>query len=185
MKGKVLIISVVPAVTTPVCAMQSKYLESRGEGLGKNITLLTVSRDSIEALDTFATSIGTRHAMYLSDREFGGFGEATGLKVEGADILARSVIVVDGTGIVRYMQVVPELTELPDMDKAFATARKLASESIWPGWSVKDLRHPPDKHFPLYPFKTNRFPSTSRNGADQTNLRAPYSHSRRNRSFET
>lgn len=130
LKGKVLLISVVPAVATPVCTMQSKYLESGWDGQDTNIALLTVSRDSKEALEAFAQTTGARHAMYLSDRDFGTFGAATGLGVEGADILARSVIVVDETGVVRYVQVVPELTELPDMDKAFATARELATHAI-------------------------------------------------------
>jgi thiol peroxidase len=36
------------------------------------------------------------------------------------------VIVVDKKGIVRYIQVVPEMTHLPDMEKAFEKAIELA-----------------------------------------------------------
>jgi len=36
------------------------------------------------------------------------------------------VIVVDREGIVRYLQVVPEQTHLPDMPRAFAEAARLA-----------------------------------------------------------
>jgi thiol peroxidase len=38
------------------------------------------------------------------------------------------VILVDKNGIVRYIQVVPELTELPDMEAAFAEAVRLAGK---------------------------------------------------------
>ena len=41
------------------------------------------------------------------------------------DLLARSVVVVDRQGIVRYLQVVPELSHLPDMERAFAEAEKV------------------------------------------------------------
>ena len=36
-----------------------------------------------------------------------------------------AVIVVDKNGIVRYVQVVPEITELPDMQAAMAAAKGL------------------------------------------------------------
>ncbi len=43
--------------------------------------------------------------------------------------LARSIIIVDQLGKVRYVQVVPELTKLPDMEKAFEKARQLSKEN--------------------------------------------------------
>jgi thiol peroxidase len=39
--------------------------------------------------------------------------------------LARAVILVDKEGIVRYIQVVPELSHLPDMETAFNKANLL------------------------------------------------------------
>jgi len=45
-------------------------------------------------------------------------------------LLARSVIVVDRTGTVRYVQVVPEMTHLPNMDEAFEKAAELVKS----GW---------------------------------------------------
>jgi thiol peroxidase len=43
-------------------------------------------------------------------------------------LFARSVIVVDKQGIVQYIQVVPEMTHLPDMDKAFAKVNELSRQ---------------------------------------------------------
>jgi thiol peroxidase len=51
---------------------------------------------------------------------------ATGLLVDQMFLLARSVAVVDREGTVRYLQVVPELSHLPDMEAAFARAADLA-----------------------------------------------------------
>ena len=50
---------------------------------------------------------------------------ATGLLAEDIRLLARSIVVVDQAGIVRYIQVVPEQSHLPDMEKAFAFAHSL------------------------------------------------------------
>jgi thiol peroxidase len=41
-------------------------------------------------------------------------------------VLARAVIVVDKENVIRYLQVVPELASMPDMDAAFNAARKVA-----------------------------------------------------------
>lgn len=40
-------------------------------------------------------------------------------------LLARSVVLADKAGIVRYIQVVPDITHLPDMEKAFSKALQL------------------------------------------------------------
>jgi len=40
-------------------------------------------------------------------------------------LLARTVIIVDREGKVRYIQVVPEITHLPDMERAFQKAGEL------------------------------------------------------------
>ena len=64
---------------------------------------------------------------YLSDYKEGAFGRSTGLLIDGPRLLARSVVLVDKQGIVRYIQVVPDITHLPDMDKAFTKAIELDS----------------------------------------------------------
>jgi thiol peroxidase len=43
-------------------------------------------------------------------------------------LFARSVIVVDKQGIVRYIQVVPEMTHLPDMKRAFQVAVEMVKQ---------------------------------------------------------
>ena len=41
-------------------------------------------------------------------------------------LLARGVIIVDRKGIIQYIQIVPEITLLPDMDAAFKKAKDIA-----------------------------------------------------------
>jgi thiol peroxidase len=43
-------------------------------------------------------------------------------------LLSRSVIVVDRKGIIRYIQVVPDITHLPAMETAFQKAIELLKQ---------------------------------------------------------
>ena len=42
--------------------------------------------------------------------------------------LTQPLILLDRYGIVRYIQIVPEVTKLTDMEKTFDKARKLVQE---------------------------------------------------------
>jgi thiol peroxidase len=41
-------------------------------------------------------------------------------------LLARAIFVVDASDVVRYMEIVPEMTNQPDYDKALEEAKKAA-----------------------------------------------------------
>ena len=48
-----------------------------------------------------------------------------GLLMDGLMLLTRAVIIADREGKVRYIQVVPEITHLPDMEQAFRKAEEI------------------------------------------------------------
>jgi thiol peroxidase len=125
-RGSILLLSIVPSLDTPVCEAQTHYLGEKGEKLPKSIKRIVISRDTPFAQKRFAKEAKLTDLQYLSDYKQGDFGRSTGLLTEGLMLLARSVILVDKQGIVRYIQVVPEMTHLPDMDKAFERAIELA-----------------------------------------------------------
>ena len=127
-RGKVLLLSIVPSLDTKVCEAQTHYLAEQGDYLPGSIKRITVSRDTPMAQQRFADEAELNDIEYLSDYREGDFGKATGLMIDEMRLLARSIVIVDGDGIVRYVQVVPEITHLPDMDKAFAIAEELAAE---------------------------------------------------------
>ena len=125
-RGPVLLLSIVPSLDTPVCEEQTHYLGEKGDRLPGNVKRITISRDMPFAQKRFAKEAKLTNIQYLSDYRQGDFGRSTGLLTEGLMLLARSVVLVDKQGIVRYIQVVPEMTHLPDMDKAFEKAMELA-----------------------------------------------------------
>jgi thiol peroxidase len=125
-EGSILILSIVPSLDTPVCEEQTHYLGEKGNNLPPSVKRITISRDTPFAQKRFAKESKLTDLQYLSDYKQGDFGRSTGLLTEGLMLLARSVILVDRQGIVRYIQVVPEMSHLPDMDKAFDRAIELA-----------------------------------------------------------
>jgi thioredoxin-dependent peroxiredoxin len=125
-KGKVRIVSIVPSLDTKVCEQQTHYLSEKNRGIDRDVQLITVSVDTPFAQKRFAEEANIRNVTFLSDYRGGIFGRAHGLLVSDLHLLARSVMVVDKDNVIRYLQVVPEVASLPDMEKAFEEARNLA-----------------------------------------------------------
>ena len=127
--GKVRIISVVPSLDTPVCEQQTHYLSEKNRGLDKIVELITVSVDTPFAQKRFAGEAKIANVTFLSDYRGGEFGKAYGLFLKDPHILTRAVMVVDAQNTVRYLQVTPELAQLPDMEEVFRFARSLVTAS--------------------------------------------------------
>jgi thiol peroxidase len=117
-----------PSLDTQVCERQTHLLGEEAAKLPAGVRLVTISRDLPFAQKRFAEETGFKDILFLSDYQKSDFGQATGLLVDQIYLLARSVILVDRQGTVRYIQVVPELSHLPDMTTAFAKAAELAME---------------------------------------------------------
>jgi thiol peroxidase len=129
MKGSVLFLSIVPSLDTAVCEAQTHYLGEEGDTLSPEIKRIVISRDTPFAQKRFATETKLTNLLYFSDHADASFGRSTGLLIDDLMLLSRSVILVDKKGTVRYIQVVPDITHLPDMEKAFQKAEELQREA--------------------------------------------------------
>ncbi len=125
LKGKPTIISVVPSLDTPTCAVQTKRFNEELASMGDSINAVTVSRDLPFAQARFcgAEDIKMRVA---SDYQTHDFGRDYGLTIDELKLLTRAVIVLDSNGVVTYVGIVAEVTEEPNYDEALA-ALKAAS----------------------------------------------------------
>ncbi len=124
-KGKVTILSVVPSIDTPTCEKQTHILSEENGGLDQTTALVTVSRDLPFAQKRFAKEANINNILFLSDYREAEFGRTSGLLIQENRLLARTVMVIDREGIIRYMEIVSELSQLPDMKKVFAFAKSL------------------------------------------------------------
>jgi thiol peroxidase len=123
--GKVRIISVVPSVDTPTCEAQTHQLSEKDRKLAEQVEMVTISMDLPFAQQRFAKEAKIKNVTFYSDYKTGEFGLNNGLLIDPLHLLARAVIVTDKNNVVRYIQVVPEVTELPDMAAAMSFAKTL------------------------------------------------------------
>lgn len=124
MKGKVVILTSVPSLDTPVCDLETRrFNEEAGKLPG--VKVVTVSMDLPFAQKRWCGAAGVANIQTLSDHRDAAFGFAYGMLIKELRLLARSVIVIDKQGIIRYMQIVPEVTHEPDYSAALEAARKV------------------------------------------------------------
>jgi len=116
--GKVLVISSVPSLDTPVCDMETREFNKRAEKLGDEVAMLTISMDLPFAQARWCGAAGISRVITLSDYRDANFGMTYGLLIKELRLLARAVLVVDRKGIVRYVELVKEVTSEPNYDAA-------------------------------------------------------------------
>lgn len=116
--GKVLVLSSVPSLDTPVCDMETRRFNSEAAGLGSDVVILTISMDLPFAQKRWCGAAGVTHVTTLSDHKDASFGMNYGVLIKELRLLARAVFVVDRSGTVRYVELVKEITHEPDYDAA-------------------------------------------------------------------
>lgn len=124
-RGKVCIISSVPSLDTPVCDMQTRRFNEAAGEIGKDVVILTISMDLPFAQKRWCGSAGVEKVITLSDHRDASFGNGFGVLIKELRLLARAVFILDRIGVVRYIQVVKELTEEPDYNSALGAIHPL------------------------------------------------------------
>ena len=125
LKGKKVLLSVVPSLDTPVCDLQSKRFNEEATSFGEDVAIITISMDLPFAQKRWCGATGSDQIQTLSDHRNAAFGEAYGVLVKGIRLLARAIFVVDAQGVLQYKQIVPEITTEPNYDEALEALKKL------------------------------------------------------------
>lgn len=124
LKGKKVLISVVPSVDTGVCDAQTRRFNEEAAKL-EDTVVVTISVDLPFAQGRFCTTAGIENLVVLSDHRDLDFGQKYGFVLDGFRLLSRGIVVVDANGVVQYVEYVPEVTNHPDYDKALAAVKAL------------------------------------------------------------
>lgn len=124
-KGKVVVISAVPSLDTPVCDTQTRKFNEAAASLGDGVVIVTVSMDLPFAQARWCGAAGVDQVKTVSDYNGVDFGTKYGLLIKELRLLARAVLVVDQQGAIQYYQLVSEVTEEPDYDAAIEAVKKL------------------------------------------------------------
>ncbi len=123
--GKVCIISSVVSLDTPVCDTQTRKFNEEASRLGPEVVILTLSMDLPFAQKRWCGAAGVDKIQTLSDHRDASFGTSYGVLIKELRLLARAVFVVDQKGVLRYQQVVKEVTSEPDYDAALKELKKI------------------------------------------------------------
>lgn len=123
--GKIKIISVTPSLDTPVCDLQARRFNQEAAELPDNAVVLNISMDLPFAISRFCTSAGIDKVKAFSDHRDASFGSAYGVLIRELRLLARSIFIIDVHDVIRYIEIVPEVTEHPDYDKALDLVKKI------------------------------------------------------------
>jgi len=122
--GKVKIVYFVPSLDTEVCALSAKRFNEEAAKI-PGLAVIVVSRDLPFAQERFAKQEGLPNVACLSLLRDPAFGKAYGLEMADgplAGLLARAVIVLNEDDIVRYIELVPEITDEPNYEAALHMA---------------------------------------------------------------
>ena len=124
-RGKACVVSSVPSLDTPVCDMQTRRFNEEAGKLDSDVMILTISMDLPFAQKRWCGAAGVDKVITLSDHRSAEFGTAFGVLIKELRLLARAVFVVDSEGVVRYIQLVQEVTDEPDYEAVLEAVKGL------------------------------------------------------------
>lgn len=124
-RGKICIISSLPSLDTSVCDMMTRKFNEEAVSLDKDVVVLAISMDLPFAQDRWCIAADVENVNVLSDHRTTSFGKAFGVLIEDLRLLARAVFIADKEGIIRYIEIVDELTHEPDYEAALKAAKQL------------------------------------------------------------
>ena len=124
--GKTCIISSVPSLDTPVCDLETKMFNEEAGRLGKDVVILTISMDLPFAQKRWCAAAGVEAVQTMSDHRDADFGNAFGVLISELRLLARAVFLVDRKGVIRYVQLVKEVTNEPDYEEIWQALKAVS-----------------------------------------------------------
>ncbi|MFN7171137.1 MAG: 4a-hydroxytetrahydrobiopterin dehydratase, partial [Candidatus Omnitrophota bacterium] len=114
---------------------QVKEFNKRALGFSEDIVVLGISKDLPFAQRRFCETNEIKNVIVLSDYRFSSFGINYGLLIKELNLLARAVIILDKNDVIRYIQIVEELTNPPDYEAVLENLEEVIKN---PTMSVKE-----------------------------------------------
>ncbi|MDR9435880.1 MAG: thiol peroxidase [Thiohalophilus sp.] len=121
-KGKKKLLNIVPSLDTPVCATSTQKFNEAARGRD-DVVMLIIAADLPFAMGRFCTGEKLDNVIPLSMMRDKNFAKDYGVLIQDgpmAGITARAVVVLDENDKVVYTELVPEIAQEPDYDKALA-----------------------------------------------------------------
>ena len=124
-KGKIKLFCAVPSLDTPVCAEETKRFNQEAAILPEQVAIVVISCDLPFAQGRFCGTANIDKVKTLSDYKDVSFGESWGVLIKELRILARAVFVVDQNNKIHYIEIVKEVANYSNYDKALQAVHEL------------------------------------------------------------
>lgn len=121
-RGKKKLLNIVPSLDTGICAKSTKLFNDAAKKY-PDAVLISVSADLPFAQKRFCQAEGVENIKTLSMFRNPNFARDYGVMIEDgpmAGLSARAVVVIDENDRVIYRELVPEIGQEPDYEKALA-----------------------------------------------------------------
>lgn len=121
-KGKKKLLNIVPSLDTDVCAISTKKFNDAVKDR-EDLEVLVISADLPFAMGRFCGNEKLKSVTSLSMMRSKDFGNDYGVLISDgplAGVVTRAVVVLDENDKVVYTELVPEITQEPDYDKALS-----------------------------------------------------------------
>lgn len=125
LKGKTLVVLSVPSLDTPVCDLEARRFNNEAKALGEKVQVIVISMDLPFAQKRWCGANGIENVKVFSDYKERDFGQKYGVLIREIGLLARAVFIIDSSGIIRYVQLVNEITDEPDYDQVLNKTKEL------------------------------------------------------------
>jgi thiol peroxidase len=120
------LIIVVPSIDTSVCSLETVKFNRQTADLAKDkMATFTISVDLPFAQKRWCSTEKVESVQLLSDYRDHRFGPTWGVLIKELGLLARAIFLVDKGGVLRYVEVVPEIALEPNYDDVLRAARGL------------------------------------------------------------
>lgn len=119
-KGKKKLLSTVPSLDTPTCSLSAKKFNEAASKLGNTI-ILVISADLPFAQKRMCGAEGLKNITPLSLMRSKKFAEDYGVLIQDGPLTGlctRAIVILDENDKVVYTELVPEITQEPNYEKA-------------------------------------------------------------------
>ena len=128
-RGRVVILSAVPSLDTPVCDTETRRFNEEVGKIGGGVEVWTISMDLPFAQKRWCGAAGVTSVKTLSDFRDRSFAKSYGVGIQDgplSGLTARAVFVVGKDGTIKHVEYVSDITKEPNYEAALSAAKQAA-----------------------------------------------------------
>lgn len=128
-KGKILLLTSVPSVDTPVCSLETKRFNKEIAKFQDQVNAVVISMDLPFAQKRWCGAEGVKNLTLLSDYKKREFASHYGVWIEELGLLARAIFICDQNFVIQKVHLVKEISEEPPYETILDEMQQLLSRA--------------------------------------------------------